>query len=113
MIGVASQVARVAIFYFATSMREAVPDRFALAVFVPRAFDLIGGSGRAPKKFLGKVEVVSNCLARKSSVATDPPRCAAFDDTVRAENNPAGSAAATPAANTDCANSRRLRRKVG
>ena len=35
-------------------MREAIPDRFAFAIFIPRTFDLVRGGGRAPKKILGK-----------------------------------------------------------
>ena len=54
MIGIASYIARVAILDFARGMREAVPDRFALAVCLPRAFDLIGGSSRAPEKIPGE-----------------------------------------------------------
>ena len=52
MIGIAGYVAGVAILDLAGSMREAVPDRFALAVFLPRAFDLISGGGRAPEEIL-------------------------------------------------------------
>src|SRR5580704_5037861 len=54
MIGVAGCVAGVAIFDFAGGMGEAVPDGFALAVFVPRAFDLIRGGGGAPEEALGE-----------------------------------------------------------
>ena len=54
MIGIAGYVSRVAIVDFARSVREAVPDRFAFAIFIPRTFDLVRGGGRAPKKILGK-----------------------------------------------------------
>src|ERR1700722_3890396 len=54
MIGIAGYVSRVAIVDFARSVREAVPDRFAFAIFFPRTFDLVCGGGRAPKKILGK-----------------------------------------------------------
>src|ERR1700676_3613810 len=56
MIGVASQVARVAVSDFAWSVREAVPNGLALAVFIPRAFNLVGGGGRAPEKSLRKCD---------------------------------------------------------
>ena len=52
MIGIAGYVTGVAILDFARSMREAVPDRFALAVLFSRAFDLVGGGGRAPEEIL-------------------------------------------------------------
>ena len=54
VIGVAGYVARVATFYFADRVREAVPNGFAFAIFVPRAFNLIGGGGCAPEKTLWK-----------------------------------------------------------
>src|SRR5580704_15120687 len=54
MIGVAGYVAGVAILDFAGGMGEAVPDGFALAVLVPRAFDLVRGGGGAPEEALGE-----------------------------------------------------------
>ena len=57
MIGIAGGVAGVAVLDFAGSVREAVPDGLAFAVFVPRAFDLIGGSGCAPEKTLGEQDL--------------------------------------------------------
>jgi hypothetical protein len=54
MVGVASYVASVSVFDFARRVREAVPDRLALAVFFPCAFNLVGSRGRAPEEPLGK-----------------------------------------------------------
>jgi hypothetical protein len=56
MVGVAGNVAGVCALHFAGGVREAVPDGFALAVFAPGAFDLIGGGGRSPNEFVGKLE---------------------------------------------------------
>src|SRR5260370_10795149 len=56
MVGVAGYVAGGCALHFAGGVREAVPDGFALAVFGPGAFDLIGGGGGAPNKFFGKLE---------------------------------------------------------
>lgn len=66
------------------------------------------------KKFFGNraSEDVSNCLAGELEGAPEAAVRAAFDETLQAENRPAGSAAAMPAATVDCANSRRVRRKV-
>ena len=86
IIGIAGHVARVAIFDFARRVREAVPDGFALAVFVPRALDLVSGRGRAPEESLGKrdyrrsierVERRASCARRAGlgrSVATGEQR---------------------------------------
>jgi hypothetical protein len=63
MIGIARRVARVSVLDFAGSVGEAVPDGFAFAIFLPRAFDLVGGSGRAPEKILRKR---LQCLRRES-----------------------------------------------
>src|SRR6266571_8272011 len=41
MIGVASDVAGVSTLYFADGVRETVPDRFSLAIFVPASLNLI------------------------------------------------------------------------
>src|SRR2546421_6590001 len=56
MVGIASDVASGGALYLAGGVREAVPDGLALAVFAPGAFDLIGGGGRSPNKFVGKLE---------------------------------------------------------
>src|SRR5258708_36265076 len=56
MVGIASDVAGGSALYFARSVREAVPDGFAFAIFAPGAFNLIGGGGGAPDKFVGKLE---------------------------------------------------------
>ena len=95
MIGIAGHVAGVAILDFAGSVREAVPDRFALAVFVPRAFDLIGGGGRAPEEILGERDLGRSIKLRGAGIgeAAEFAVRAAFDDTVQPENKPAGSAA--------------------
>jgi hypothetical protein len=50
VVGVTGHITRVRAFDCADGVREAIPDRFALTVLVPRAFDLIGSSGRAPIK---------------------------------------------------------------
>ena len=65
MIGIARHIAGVAVLDFARSVREAVPDGLAFAVFVPGAFNLVSGGGCAPEESLGKcgfgrwVELVS------------------------------------------------------
>src|SRR5258708_39492963 len=56
MVRIAGDIAGGGALHLAGSMREAVPDGFALAVFVPAAFDLIGSGGGAPDKFFGKLE---------------------------------------------------------
>src|SRR6266436_337300 len=56
MVGIASDVAGRSAFNFAGSVREAVPDGFAPAIFGPGPFDLIGGGGGAPDEFFGKLE---------------------------------------------------------
>src|SRR6266478_4677061 len=56
MVGIAGDIAGSGALHLAGSVREAVPDGFALAVFVPAAFDLIGGGGGTPDKFFGKLE---------------------------------------------------------
>ena len=54
VVGIASYVSRIAILDFARRVRKAIPDRFALAVFLPRALNLISGSCGAPEKILRK-----------------------------------------------------------
>src|SRR5215470_11872525 len=56
MIGIAGDVASVAAFYFANGVRKAIPDGFALAVFVPGAFDLIRSRGGTPEKVFRKLK---------------------------------------------------------
>src|SRR5256884_9483330 len=56
MVGIAGDVAGVCALHLAGGVREAVPDGFALAVFAPGAFDLIGGGRCSPNKFVGKLE---------------------------------------------------------
>src|SRR5262249_35062521 len=48
MVEVARDIAGLTTFDLARGVRKTVPDRFSLAVFVPGAFDLIRGTGRAP-----------------------------------------------------------------
>jgi hypothetical protein len=55
---VAGDVGVGAVLDFAGRVGKPVPDRFAFAVFIPRAFDLIGGGGCAPVETFGE----SNCL---------------------------------------------------
>ena len=57
-------------------------------------------------------EEESNCVAWSAAEAAECGVPAAFDDTLHADNNPAGRAAAMLAARADCANSRRVRGKV-
>src|SRR5207245_788790 len=70
MIGIASDVARVSTFYFADGMREAVPDRFALAVSIPCSLDLVGGSGRTPEKIFGELKRGGRCRGAGKTEAT-------------------------------------------
>jgi len=56
MVGVAGDVAGGGALHLAGGVHEAVPDGFALAVFVPSAFDLVGSGGGAPDKLVGKLE---------------------------------------------------------
>src|SRR5438445_13452299 len=56
MVGIAGNVAGGGALHFAWSVGEAVPNRFAFAVFGPCALDLIGGGGSTPNKLLGKLE---------------------------------------------------------
>src|SRR4029077_19165052 len=56
MVGIAGDVAGGGTLHSAGRVGEAVPDGFALAVFSPSAFDLIGGGGRAPDEFAWKLE---------------------------------------------------------
>jgi hypothetical protein len=44
MVLIASDIAGGSSLYFFDRMREAIPDRFALAVLVPRPFDLVWAS---------------------------------------------------------------------
>jgi len=57
MVVIAGDVGVGAVFYSAVRVGKAVPDRFAFAVFIPGAFDLVGGGGCAPVETFGK----SNC----------------------------------------------------
>jgi hypothetical protein len=54
MVMVAGDIGVGAVFDFAGSVGEAVPDGFAFAVFLPGAFDLVGGGGGAPVEIVGK-----------------------------------------------------------
>jgi dUTPase len=51
---VAGYVARVAAFNFPDRVRITVPNGFALAIHVPRAFHLLPRSGRPPKESVRK-----------------------------------------------------------
>lgn len=48
VVVIAGHIARVAVVHFARRAAEAIPDGFALAVFVPRAFDLKSSRCAAP-----------------------------------------------------------------
>src|SRR3954462_10899836 len=50
MIGVAGYVSGVAVLDLARRVCEAVPDGFGFAVFVPRAFDLVGSGRGSPEE---------------------------------------------------------------
>ena len=50
MVAVAGHIAGVAVLDVAGSVAEPVPDGLALAIFLPGAFDLVGGGGGAPQK---------------------------------------------------------------
>ena len=52
MVVIIGDVAGIAIVGLAGGMGEGVPDGDAAAVFLHRAFDLVGGSGRTPKEAL-------------------------------------------------------------
>src|SRR5579859_7351416 len=56
MIRIAGDIAGGGAFYFAGSVREAIPDGFTFAVFVPAAFDLVRGGGGAPEKVFWKLK---------------------------------------------------------
>ena len=56
MVGITGNVAGSSALHFAGSVREAVPYGFALAVFGPGTFDLIGSCSRTPNKIVGKLE---------------------------------------------------------
>lgn len=57
-------------------------------------------------------EDVEDCGTEETGEAAELAVRAAFEETVQLESKPAGSAAARPAATADCANSRRVGRKV-
>ena len=54
MIRIARHITRVAVLDLARSVREAIPDGLALAVFFPRTFNLVRRGRRAPEKSLRK-----------------------------------------------------------
>lgn len=66
------------------------------------------------KKFLGNgiSEESSNCLGRELARGAELA-VPAFEDVLQPDSTPAGREAAMPAARAECANSRRVRRKVG
>src|SRR5512132_4230284 len=64
MMVIVGYVARVAILYFSGCVRKTIPCRFALAMFVPGAFDLVGGGRCAPQEILRKRDFVCHCLLR-------------------------------------------------
>ena len=55
MVAIASDTGIGATFDLARRVRVAIPDRFAAAVDIGRAFDLIGRCCRAPKKTFGEI----------------------------------------------------------
>lgn len=57
-------------------------------------------------------EDVGDCGTRETGEAAELAVRAAFEETVQLERKLAGSTAAMPAATADCANSRRVGRKV-
>src|SRR4029078_7172122 len=54
VVVVAGQVAGAAVLDTPWRMSKAIPDRLALAVFIPGTFDLVGSGCRAPQEALGK-----------------------------------------------------------
>jgi hypothetical protein len=60
MVLIAGDVPCGSTFYFAGSVGEPVPNRFAFAVFVPCAFDLVGGGGRPPEEAFGKTRLLNS-----------------------------------------------------
>lgn len=46
--------------HFSRCVGGAVPDGFALAVFVPCAFDLVGGGGGAPEEAFGEAGLLDD-----------------------------------------------------
>src|ERR1700688_1975910 len=71
MVVVAGDVAGIAVFDLARGVAEAIPDRLAPAVLVPRAFDLVRGAGGAPLEVLGKCQ---RCHARMVSTLRSAPK---------------------------------------
>jgi hypothetical protein len=67
---IASDVAVRSVSDFARSMREAIPDGFALAVLIPRALDLKRRCGRAPVEILWE----TNFRRRRSGRTGEPWR---------------------------------------
>jgi hypothetical protein len=59
MIAIARQVAVVAVLDAARRVREAVPDGFAFAVFLPGTLDLIGRGGCAPDEIRRKAHGIA------------------------------------------------------
>jgi hypothetical protein len=51
---VIGDVAGVVVPDFAGCVCKAIPDGFAFAVFIPGAFDLVGGGCRAPQEIVWK-----------------------------------------------------------
>ena len=59
---IAGHIARHTTPYPSGCVSKAVPDRFALAVFVPRAFVLVRGRGDTPKKSFRESGLLDNCF---------------------------------------------------
>ena len=70
MVMIAGDIATRAVFDFPRSVAKAIPDRFAFAVLVPCAFDLISGRGGAPIEIPGE----SNGGGRKGNRARQERR---------------------------------------
>ena len=59
---IAGNVARGVVFDLSGRVAEAIPNRFAFAVLVPGAFDLVGRGRRAPEKVVWEVYMLSRVV---------------------------------------------------
>src|SRR5262249_29744721 len=61
MVVVAGDIAIVAVMDLPPRVAEAIPDRLALAILVPCAFDLVRGGGRAPDEAVWECHLRHMC----------------------------------------------------
>ena len=62
---IAGNIAGRATSYFADCVCKAIPDGFALAVFIPRALNLIGSRGKSPQEPVRKTRTGNIVCSRK------------------------------------------------